>query len=127
LIIHYDGGDYPFDLDDVTVKQAIKIEKYMGCPFAEWGKRLQAGEDMAARQTLGWFILTGGDLATGIEDVDFQLIKLAKALDEAFTAEAEKEAARPVPTVAAAASNGQTPAADSSPLSLPPSSGEISR
>lgn len=128
MIITYDGTGYPFDLDDVTVKQAIKIEKFMGCSFAEWGKRLQAGEDMAARQALGWVILAGGDLAVPIEDTDFKLVALGNALDEAFAAEAAKEAAaNPVPTVAAVASNGHAPAAESSLPSSPPSSGEISR
>jgi hypothetical protein len=127
LIIHYDGQDYPFDLDEVTVKKALKIEKYMGCSFAEWGKRLQAGEDMAARQVLGWLILhPAGDVE--IEDTDFKLVALGNALDTAFAAEAEKQKAaeQPGPT-AAVTSNGHTPEAALSPVSSPPSSGEISR
>jgi hypothetical protein len=127
LIITYDGQDYPFDLDEVTVQQALKIEKYMGCSFAEWGKKLQAGEDMAARQVLGWLILhPAGDVP--IEDTDFKLVALGNALDAAFTAAAAKEKADEVPGPTAAATlNGHTSPAVSSPVNLLQSSGEISR
>ena len=120
MIISYDGGQYPFTLDDVTVKQALKIEKYMGCSFAEWGKRLQAGEDMRARQVLGWLILHP-DGGVPIEDTDFKLVALGNALDEAFRAEqAASGEGEPVPTVVA--SNGHSPGS-SLAISQPSSDG----
>jgi hypothetical protein len=117
LIINYDGQQYPFDMDDITVKQALKIEKFMGCSFAEWGEKLQAGTDMRARQALGWLILHP-DGGVPIEDTDFKLAALAAALDEAFAAEAARQAekAPPVPT-GAVTSNGRKHAAASSPAS----------
>jgi hypothetical protein len=116
LIITYDGQQYQWDLDDVTVKQALKIEKFMGCSFAEWGEKLQAGTDMRARQALGWLILHP-DGGVPVEDTDFKLVHLGKAIDEAFAAEAAKQAEqKPVPT-GAVASNGRKPAAASSPAS----------
>lgn len=125
MIIKYDGADYPFEMDDVAIKQAIKIEKFMGCSFEEWGKKLQAGE-LTARQALGWLILHGGDLSVPIEDTDFKMVALGNALNEAFTAEAAKTAeAEPVPT--GAVLNGQSPAAESSPPNSGQSSDEISR
>lgn len=124
MIINYDGRDYPFDFDDVTVKQGVKIEKFMGCSFEEWGTKLQAG-DLRARQALGWVILHGGDLTVPIEDTDFKMAALGKAMADAFEAEKPAEA-EPVPT-GAVASNGHGPEAALSPVSLPPSSGEISR
>ena len=116
MIISYDGRDYPFDMDDVTVKQALKIEKFMGCPFAEWGKKLQAGGDLRARQALGWLILHP-DGGVPVEDTDFKMVRLGEALDEAFAAEEAKQQqdAGPVPT--GAASTAQTAAAASSPAS----------
>jgi hypothetical protein len=124
LIINYEGTPYQFDLDDVTVKQALKIEKFMGCSFADWGKRLTAGQDMAARQVLGWLILHQG-AGVAIEDTDFKLVALGEALDEAFKAEAAANGeAEPVPTVAA--SNGRSPEGSSLASSLP-SLEEISR
>jgi hypothetical protein len=110
VIINYDGQDYSFDMDDVTVKQALKIEKFMGCSFAEWGKRLQDGGNLHARQALGWLILHP-DGGVPIEDTDFKMGALGRALDAAYKAEAITEA-EPVPT--AAASNGLTPAAAAS-------------
>ena len=124
MIIHYDGRDYPFDFDDVTVKQGVTIEKFMGCSFEEWGKRLQAG-DLQARQALGWVILHGGDLTVPIEDTDFKMVALGKALNDAFAAAAPAED-EPVPT-GAVASNGHAPAAELSLPNSPESSGEISR
>jgi hypothetical protein len=117
LIITYDGQQYQWDLDDVTVKQALKIEKFMGCSFAEWGEKLQRGGDMRATQALGWLILHP-DGGVPVEDTDFKLVALGHALDEAFAAEAAKQAPEtPVPT-AAVASNGRKPkAAASSPAS----------
>lgn len=114
MIITYEGQRYPFDLDEVTVKQALKIERFMGCSFAEWGEKLQSGNDMHARQALGWLILHP-DGGVAIEDTDFKVVALGKALEEAFAAEAAKQPL-PDPT-AAAASNGRAPAAASSPAS----------
>lgn len=124
MIITYEGQQYSFDLDDITVRQALKIEKFMGCPFAEWGKRLQAGEDLRARQALGWLILHP-DGGVPIEDTDFKIVRLGEALNAAFAEEAKAGGdAEPVPT--AAVSNGHL-TAESSPESSPPSSEEISR
>ena len=123
MIIKYDGHDYPFDFDDVTVKQGVKIEKFMGCSFEEWGKKLQAG-DLQARQALGWVILHGGDLTVPIEDTDFKMVALGKAMADAFEPEVPAEV-EPVPT--AVASNGHGPEAELSLPNSPESSDEISR
>lgn len=132
MIISYDGRQYPFDMDEVTIQQALKIEKFMGCSFDEWGKKLQAG-DLQARQALGWLILhpAGRDeagLVKAIEDTDFKMVALGNALNEAFAAKAAAGAgdAETGPTVPAAASNGHAlAAAASSPVSSPPSSDVI--
>ena len=130
MIINYDGQQYPFDMDDITVQQALKIEKYMDCSFAEWGKRLQPGEDpekprgldLKAVQVLGWLILHP-DGGVAIEDTDFKLARLDEALAAAFKAEEAPGAeAEPVPTDAV--SNGHLTAA-SSPASLQPFSAAI--
>ena len=125
MIIDYDGQQYTFDLDDVTVKQALKIEKFMGCSFTEWGKRLQGGEDMRARQALGWLILHGG-ADVPVEETDFKLVKLGEALDAAHAAEAAKAEAEAGPVPTAAVSNGHM-TAGSSPESSQSFSDAISR
>ena len=127
--IDYEGQSYDFDMADITVKQAIKIEKHLGCPVAEFGSRLfPEGEnrnpDMLALQCLGWLILHGGR-GIPIEDTDFSVTRLFAALSAAAVAEkdaadsaADAAAANPVPTVAADPSaNGAMTAAG--PLSVP--------
>jgi hypothetical protein len=115
LIIDYEGTVYEFDLDDLTVKQAIKIEKHIGGPLEQFEKGIGTG-NLAAYQALGWLILCGGD-QTPIADVDFKIAKLSKAFEVAVKAEAEaaKAEAGPGPTVPAAESNGRT----SDPVSSP--------
>jgi hypothetical protein len=115
LKITYEGAGYEFDMDQVTVRQAIKIEKHLGCSFAEWGEQLAKGGAMKALQVLGWLILFGGrDVA--IEDADFKMVPFGDAVNAAMVAEA---AAAPDAGPTAAAGNGR-PAAGTlvlSPLS----------
>lgn len=129
MIISYDGQDYPFDMDDVGIRAALAIERFMGCSFDEWGKKLQAGE-VKSRQALGWLILHPDsrgslpELVQAIEDTDFKMVKLGQALEAAYEAEAEAAAgAEAGPTGGAADSNGhQSATAESSGESSQPSS-----
>lgn len=110
MIIEYEGQRYEFDFDDITVKQAIKIEKHTGMQLSEWGKDLAEGASATAMQAVGWLVLHGGrDIP--IDDCDFKIA----ALGEAFTkATAEEEAAQKAreaaedagPTLPAAPLNG---------------------
>jgi hypothetical protein len=107
LIIEYEGRSYEFDLDDLTVKQAIKIEKHIGGPMIEFEKGMLTGS-ASCYQAVGWLIFHGGD-ATPIADVDFKFKKLSDAFSaaaekEAAAEKAEAEAERPT----AGALNGQT-------------------
>lgn len=126
MIIDYDGQQYPFDMDDVDIQQGLAIEKFMGCSFDEWGKKLMAGNDLAARQALGWLILhPAADVP--IEATNFKMVKLGQALNAAYEAEGATSGAGEAetgPIAAAAESNGHAlAAAASSPASSPPSSG----
>lgn len=124
----YEGESYEFDWAAMTVKQAIKIEKHLGCPIAEFGERLSTSEgknpDMLAIQCFGWLILHGGR-DVPIEDADFKVKALTEAVAAAVLAErdaeqaaAESAAARQVPTVVADPSvNGA--AAMAGPLTVP--------
>jgi hypothetical protein len=127
--INYEGESYEFDMADISIKQAIKIERHLGCPIAEFGERLYPSEqgkspDMMALQCLGWLILHGGK-GVPIDDTDFSVGALTKAIGDATIAEqaaekavAESSAARPVPTVAADPSANGAPAAGE-PLTVP--------
>ena len=126
--IDYKGESYEFDMADISVRQAIKIEKHLGCPIAEFGERIYPSDgkdpDMLAMQCLGWLILHGGQ-GVPIEDTDFSVRALTSAIGDAVMAEqaaakaaAESAAARPVPTVAADPSaNGD--AVMAGPLTVP--------
>lgn len=111
MIIRYEGADYEFNADEITVKQAIKIEKFMGCTFAEWGERVEKGADLQSLQVAGWLILHGGR-DVPIEDTDFAMVKFGQAFTEAAEAEAaaEKAAEAEDPTSAAAANGATSPA-----------------
>src|SRR5258708_37522346 len=98
MIIEYEGERYEFDFDDITVKQAMKIEKHTGVKLTDWGDRLEAGGDMLSLQALGWLVLFGGAGAGG--DADFKLLELGNAVAAANTAPAaaEEAASGPGPT-----------------------------
>jgi len=118
VIIEYEGVRYPFDYEDIGVRQGIAIEKHTGLPFADWGSALEKGGNLLALQAVGWLILEHGDLGKPIGDCDFSMAKLGAAFARAAQEEAEAEAARtgvPGPTPAAvpsaaAEANGSTEA-----------------
>ena len=93
MIVEYEGERYLFDFADITVKQAIRLEKYTGMPFGEWGKAVATGSSLLALQAVGWLVLTGGDLNVPIEDCDFKLARLSEAIGAANAAEEAAEAA----------------------------------
>jgi hypothetical protein len=93
VIIEYEGQRYPFDFADITVKQAIRMEKFTGMSFGEWGKAVAAGSSLVAVQAVGWLVLHGGDLAVPIEDCDFKLARLSEAIKVANAAEEAAEVA----------------------------------
>lgn len=110
--IEYEGQFYYFDMADITIKQAIKIEKHLGYPITEFGSRLDTSDgkspDMAAVQCLGWLILYGGQ-GIPIEDTDFRVAALTAAVNDAMIREAKGQsaadsapAAAPDPTVTTA-------------------------
>lgn len=118
MIIKYDGAEYPFEIDDVTIQQALAIEKFMGCPYAEFWVKLRA-EDMLAQQVLGWIVLhPAGGIPIG--DTNFRINVFNTAFAEAAQAEMEAHAPppdEPVPTGAASTAPVPEAAAASSPAS----------
>jgi hypothetical protein len=110
LIIEYEGTAYEFDLDDMTVKQALKIEKHIDGTLIDFEKGMLTGSTPCI-QALGWLVLFGGD-STPVADADFKYGKFMNAFAAAVAekeAEAAKEKAKAEaegPT--AGALNGQT-------------------
>lgn len=93
MIITYEGRQYPFDFEEITVKQAIKLEKHTGMKLAEWDAALQEGNVLEALQALGWLILDGGDLGKDIADTDFKFVKLGEAFAAVMAIEQAAQAA----------------------------------
>jgi hypothetical protein len=107
LIIDYEGKQYPFDMDDMDIKQALKIEKHIGGTMSDFTDGLLESVRADCYQALGWLIFHHGD-QTPIADVNFKFGKLSWAFGEAAEKEAKAEAAAgelPDPTV----SNGSAP------------------
>jgi hypothetical protein len=100
--IEYEDETYSFDADDITVKQAMMIEKHTGLGFTAWSEALEAGGNLPALQAFGWIVLTGGDLGKPIEDCDFKLGRLGRAF---AAAQAAESGAPPDPTQAASGSS----------------------
>jgi hypothetical protein len=121
VIVEYEGQRYPFDFADITVKQAIRIEKFTGMPFAEWGRAAESGGSLTALQAVGWLVLTGGDLNKPIEDCDFKLGALSEAVAVANAAENAAEAA----AAKAAEEAGPRPTSGTS-TGLPSANGDLS-
>jgi hypothetical protein len=96
VIITFEGRQYPFDLDELTVKQAVKIEKHIGGTLLDWEEGLNRASSLCL-QALGWLLFTGGD-STPIADVEFKIMKLAGAFVDASAAEAAAQAAEADPT-----------------------------
>jgi hypothetical protein len=103
--IEYEDKSYPFDLDDLTVKQAIKIQKHIGGPMSDFQRGIVETR-AECYQALAWLILCGGD-STPIADVDFKFGRFVKAFNEAAEAEVQEAEAAEVqegPTAAAGSS-----------------------
>jgi hypothetical protein len=92
LIIDYEGQQYPFDMDDLEIKQALKIEKHVGGTIGDFIDGLLENTRADCYQALGWLIFHGGD-QTPIADVNFKFGRLSKAFVAAAAKEAEDEAA----------------------------------
>jgi hypothetical protein len=88
LIIDYEGQQYPFDMDDMDIRQALQIEKHIGGTMGDFTEGLTETIRADCYQALGWLIFHGGD-STPIANVNFKFGKLSRA----FGAAAEKEAA----------------------------------
>ena len=108
MVIDYEGTKYEFDLDDIDINQALKIEKHISGPMLEFEQGMFKGRVVCV-QVLGWLVLHGGNLDVPIGSVNFKYPRLMKAFADAVEAQqkAQEAADGPDPT-GAADSNGRT-------------------
>jgi len=103
--LEYEGEVYDFDLEEITVGQAKMIKQHCNLTLMGLESGLADG-DPDALLAIYWLMLANSGKARPIGEVDFKIVKFAKALQEATEKEeAERKAAdkaagkRPRPTV----------------------------
>jgi hypothetical protein len=122
--LDFEGRTWSVDIDDLSVKQALAITSHSGGTLTAWEKSLAEVESpnwLPAMECLYWLMLAqNGDTTSARPgDTDFAVLKFSKVFADALAAEAgpekaedpTKPPARPVPSPAAVASRGKTPAA----------------
>lgn len=91
--IQYEGQVLEFDLEDITVQQATVLKRKLGLTLLTLDKGLLEGDPDALRAVY-WLIQEQSGNRVDIDTVDFKIVKLANALQEAIEAEAEEADAK---------------------------------
>lgn len=90
--IEYEGQTLTFDLDEITVQQATVLKRKLGLTLMGLDKGLMEGDPDALRAVF-WLIQTQSGNKVDIDEVDFKVVKLANAIQEAVEAQAAEEEA----------------------------------
>lgn len=100
MVIHFDGKDYQFDPEEIDVRQAMVIKVKTGLNLLQWQAALEQA-DVDAIKALYWLMLAQNGVAADIDMVNFKLVKLMNAFNDAQKAEGEQEEdpTSPEPTV----------------------------
>jgi hypothetical protein len=85
--IVYDGKTLDFDLEEITVSQATVLKRKLGLTLLALDKGLIEGDPDALRAVY-WLIQEQSGNKVDIDLVDFKIVKLANAIQEAVEAEA---------------------------------------
>jgi hypothetical protein len=80
--ITYDGKDYTFDLDEITVSEATVIKRKTGLSLLGIEKGLREA-DVDALRAIYWLMLKQNGQNVNIDNVDFKVIKYTMALQAA--------------------------------------------
>lgn len=91
MLINYDGKEYPFELDDITVSQATAIKRRLNLTLLGIEKGL-AEVDVDALRAIYWLMLAQNGETRDIDRVDFKPLKYAVAIRNAIEAEEAKKA-----------------------------------
>ena len=103
MIVHYEGKEYSFDLDDLTVAQAKVIKDHCNMTLFALEQGLTSADPDALR-ALYWLMMAQSGESCNIDLVDFKIMPFVKALGEAFDSETARKTA-----------NGETPKAEDTP------------
>jgi hypothetical protein len=90
--VHYEDQVLNFDLEDIDVQQATVLKRKLGLTLLSLDTGLTEGDPDALRAVY-WLMLTQSGQRVDIDDVNFKIVKLANAIQDAVEKEAaEKEA-----------------------------------
>lgn len=94
--LNYEGKEYDFDLEEVTVQQARTIKTSCGLTLLGLENGLEQGDPDALRAVF-WLMLCQNGERVDIDRADFKIVKFARAIDAAALAEAEAAKAKTAP------------------------------
>ena len=115
--ITFEGRDWEFDLEAITVKQAVAMHLAYGFTLDGWMSAV-AETDPRALQCLWWLMLQQDGQVTAIKDADCKLIDLSVAFADA-TGEDDEAAGEPDPTPPSVPPDGPLSAPDSRTATTP--------
>jgi hypothetical protein len=90
MVIDYDGRQYDFDLEEVTLAQLTRAFKAYGMTLMELEVGMQLGNPNALRAAY-WMMLAQNGENVGLDRLSFKPVKLAKSINAAFKAEKAKD------------------------------------
>jgi hypothetical protein len=82
MLVDYDGTEYDFDVENITLKQAKAIKDSCGLTLHGLEVGIEEGDPDALR-AMFWLMQVSSGVKTSLEDVDFKIVKFSKAIDEA--------------------------------------------
>lgn len=83
--VTFEGTDFEFDLEDITVAQAKVIKVHRGLTMLGLQNGIGEG-DPDALAALYWLMHAQSGIQCNPDNVDFKLLAFTKALSEAMTA-----------------------------------------
>lgn len=90
MIVNYEGEDYDFDFDEITVQQAKTIKRECGLTLKGLEDGLSEG-DADCLRALFWLMMVNSGIKSDINTVDFKIVKFSKALQDASEKERKVE------------------------------------
>lgn len=84
--IEYEGETLNFDLEEITVQQATVLKRKLGLTLLSLDQGLLEGDPDALRAVY-WLIRTQSGETVDIDTVDFKIVKLANAIQNAVEKE----------------------------------------
>jgi phage tail tube protein FII len=90
MIIDYDGSEYEFELEDITLPQATRIFKAYNMSLLELEVGMQMGNPNALRAAY-WVMLDQNGDKRPLDRLSFKPVKFARALNAAIKAETEAQ------------------------------------